>query len=85
MRLRFLLSGLLVVCFLAGTIYSQPKPPSKREILRHLKTRLELTDEQAMKVDEILSTSEKQLKSLKEKMDEQREDMMDEIDSIIDS
>ncbi len=85
MHSRFILFGFLFVSFLTGSIYSQPKPPSKRDMFKQLKSRLELTDEQAKKIDEILSVSEKKMKALRDKMEEQNDNMMYQMDSVVEN
>lgn len=85
MNFRFLLGSFLFACIIIGTIYSQPKLPSKREMLKQLKARLELTDVQTKKIDVILSASEKKLHSLRDEMDEQHEKKMDQMDSVLSS
>jgi hypothetical protein len=83
MRAKNILQSLLIILLLAGIIYSQPQPPSPRQKLKHLKEKLELSDEQAKKIETILKTSDTKMKALHEKMEASHDEAMDEMDNII--
>ena len=64
-------------------VHAQPKPPSKYEKLKHLKEVLELSDVQAKKIATVLTATEKKMRTLSDKMEDQRDVAMEEMDSII--
>ena len=81
--------GLMVVFFLASSVYSQEgpprqKPPSKEEHLKHLTERLELTNDQIKQIENILETSKEKMDKLREKAEEDRKQHFDKMKVIHD-
>jgi periplasmic protein CpxP/Spy len=85
MKSRFVLSCFVLVYILAGVAYSQQKPPReppREEMLKHLTEKLKLTDDQVEKVELILNTTKNKMDILKEKMGNEKDKLMDEMQDI---
>ena len=85
MRIKYFVCSLLAGLIFAGSISSQPKPPSVKEKLMQLKKTLELSETQTKQIEKILKTTESEMDSLREKTKDSRGGSMDAMDNIIKS
>ena len=75
---------LLGVFLFTGLAVAQPKPPSKKQKLDFLTKKLDLNEQQVKTIDQILTSSKKQLDQLRDKREDFRKQSMKEMKQIFD-
>ena len=78
MNRKKMLALLLGVFLFKGLALAQPQPPSKEQKLDFLTKKLDLNEQQVKTIDQILTSSKKQLDQLRNKREDFRKQSMKE-------